>query len=141
MSRIDFYLLSDTNPKARLTFTGRLVDKIYHKGHRIYIHLPSPDELRQLDDLLWTQREDSFLPHNIYGESATIVPPIQLGCGIKPENHEDILINLTLEIPDFYAQFQRVLEVIPKDNAWQEKARNNYRLYRQRGCQLESHPI
>lgn len=38
MTRIDFYILSDTTRQARLDFACRLAETIYRKGYRLHVH-------------------------------------------------------------------------------------------------------
>lgn len=128
MTAIDFYILPEASPLSRLQFVCRLIEKIYQQKHRIYIHAENKMQAHQLDELLWTYRDDSFLPHNLYGEGPEPAPPIQIGFEVTPEKQRDVLINLTAQVPVFHAQFQRVLEIVAQDA--QEAARERYRFYR-----------
>src|SRR5690348_5408022 len=115
MPKIDFYILSDPDHQTRLRFVCRLIEKAYKSRHRIYIHTDNQTDAHKLDELLWTYREDSFLPHNLYGEGPEPAPPIQIGFDIIPEKHRDILINLSSNVPAFFMQFSRILECISGD--------------------------
>lgn len=141
MPNIAFYLLSETDPKANIALACRLVEKAYRLKHQIYIHMANSTDAQSIDELLWTQREDSFIPHGLITENFSVVPPILIGYAAIPEHHNDILINLTPEIPSFYAKFQRVIEIIPNDEILRQQARQHYRIYREQGCQLESHNL
>src|SRR5580704_7975288 len=99
MPRIDFYIIEEANPSARLRLACRLIEKAYKNKHRVYVHADSKAQAHQLDELLWTYREDSFLPHNLYGEGPEPAPPIQIGFDATPDKHRDILINLSKTIP------------------------------------------
>ncbi|MEZ5578324.1 MAG: DNA polymerase III subunit chi [Candidatus Competibacteraceae bacterium] len=51
----------------------RLADKAYGLGHTVYLFTASEARAAALDDLLWTFRQDSFVPHERYplvGEEA-----------------------------------------------------------------------
>ena len=63
--RIDFYVLPATDVGARLYFTCRLTEKVYGMQHRIHAHMGSSGQARELDELLWTFRQGSFLPHSL----------------------------------------------------------------------------
>lgn len=140
--QIDFYLLQKTQPEARYPFVCRLIDKIYRQGkHRLYLHTTDKAEAEQLDELLWTFKDDSFIPHNLYGDNSEPHPPIQIGYQVTPTRHQDILINLTQEVPTFLSQFQRMIEIIPQQSNWRETARQRYKQYREAGHQLQSHEI
>lgn len=141
MPRIDFYLLADDNPTARWNIVFRLADKAYQLGHKIYVHTSSAQETNLLDNLLWTQREDSFLPHAVYGDSQLKDVPILIGHGGDPSDQQDILMNLSQTTPDFFSRFQRVIEVIPAETSWRDMARARYKQYRELGCELATHNV
>jgi DNA polymerase-3 subunit chi len=141
MPRIDFYILEDTNPTARLRLVCRLIEKAHKNRHRVYVHTGASALALQLDELLWTYREDSFLPHNLYGEGPEPAPPIQIGFDAIPEKQRDILINLSVDIPDFFPQFQRVLEIISAAPDVQAAGREHYRRYRELGHAITTHKL
>ena len=58
---------------------------------------------RQLDELLWSYRPASFLPHGIAGEEDS--QQIAIGWGQEPGDHNDLLINLQLAVPAFFGRF------------------------------------
>jgi DNA polymerase-3 subunit chi len=141
MPRIDFYIITDTQPAARLRLACRLIEKAYKNKHRIYIHTDNQADAHELDELLWTYREDSFLPHNLYGEGPEPAPPIQIGFAATPEQHRDILLNLSQTIPAFYPQFARLLEIISNEPDVQTYGRQHYRQYRTAGHELNTHKL
>lgn len=141
MPKIDFYLISETSSLGCLNFACRLIEKAYRNRHRIYIHTDNETEAHQLDELLWTYREDSFLPHNLYGEGPDPAPPIQIGYATTPEKQRDILINLAKTVPEFYPQFARVLQIVPSDETAQAQAREHYRAYRSAGYEITTHKL
>lgn len=140
MARVDFYLLSEPNPPARWLYACRLCEKAYQKNHKIYILVSSTQESQALDDLLWTFQADSFLPHEIDQRDVPGSAPVQIGTS-SPTNSQDILINLTTTIPTFATQFQRIIEIVTADETERSIARQNFRIYRSQGYQIESHSI
>lgn len=141
MPKIDFYILDTDDEKNRLTFVCRLVEKAYRNQHRIYIHAEDQALAHQLDELLWTYRDECFLPHNLYGEGPDPAPPIQIGFDAIPDKHRDILITLHQTPPEFFTQFARVCEVISNHPDAQASARNSYRYYRARGHEITTHKL
>lgn len=141
MPRIDFYLLNSANDETRLHFVCRLVEKAYRQKHRIYIHTENETHAHTLDELLWTYRDDSFLPHHLSGDGPNPPPPIQIGYQAAPQKQNDILINLNSEVPDFYRQFSRVLELVAADPLSKAKARDHYKLYREAGFKIHTHSL
>lgn len=141
MPKIDFYLIQSSAATASLAFACRLIEKVYKQQHRIYVHAENEKVAHQLDELLWTYREDSFLPHHLYGEGPEPAPPIQIGFNVIPEKQRDILLNLSNTVPEFYLQFTRVLELVPHDKTAQEYARARYRHYRTAGYNITTHKL
>jgi len=141
MPKIDFYLIPTTNEKERLAVACRLVEKIYKQQRRIYIHTDNETAAHHMDELLWTYRNDSFLPHHLVGEGPEPAPPIQIGYHITPHRHLDVLMNLNACAPEFYHQFSRVLELISHDPDITAAGRERYKFYRSAGWNITTHKL
>ena len=139
--RVDFYLLSSIQPDARCLVACRLIEKAYYKGHRIFVWCNDQHEAELLDELLWTFRDDSFIPHNLQGEGPEPAPPVHIGYDKEPRGFNDILINFASEIPSFYPKFKRIIEVVSGVDADKEQSRTHYKEYRAKGCELYTHNI
>ncbi|MBL4681099.1 MAG: DNA polymerase III subunit chi [Pseudomonadales bacterium] len=141
MTRIDFYQVDST--ESALLFTCRLIDKIYHAGHKIHVHTSGTDQSSELDTLIWAFRDNRFIPHACYdldGKVDTSVA-VQISHSHEPELHRDILVNLSGKVPDFFSRFERVTEVVPLDENSRTAARNNYKFYQDRGYPLAYHDL
>ncbi|MGC1181538.1 DNA polymerase III subunit chi [Legionella sp.] len=139
--RVDFYLLESDQNQARWLITCRLLEKAYIRGHRVYVFCNNQEHAELIDELLWTFKDDSFIPHNLQGEGPEPPPPIQIGCANNPRGFNDILLNLTPQIPPFYAQFKRVIELVINTESEKELGRAKYREYRAKSCELLTHQI
>ncbi|WP_058533250.1 DNA polymerase III subunit chi [Legionella saoudiensis] len=139
--RVDFYLLESDQDHARWLIACRLLEKAYHRGHRVYVYCNNQQDAELIDELLWTFKEDSFIPHNLQGEGPEPPPPIQIGYGQEPRGFNDILLNLSTQIPAFYTKFKRVMELVSNREIEKEQSRIHYREYRAKGCELHTHPI
>jgi DNA polymerase-3 subunit chi len=139
MPRVDFYILTGETPAARDLLSCRLAEKACKQGHRVYMHTESDAHARRLDELLWTFRAGSFLPHALLRDATQPPPPILIGSGAEPPPVQDVLINLAAEVPEFFGQFERVAEIV--DPAAKEAGRARFRFYREHGCQPDSHTI
>jgi DNA polymerase-3 subunit chi len=138
MTQIDFYILKGDGQGSRQAFACRLAEKAYGQGHRVYVHLDDEDQLQAMDDLLWTFRQGSFLPHARLGDEAAA--PILLGHDQPPEQG-DLLLNLSRQAPDFYPRFSRVLEVVDSDETQVADGRERFRYYRQQGESPDTHNL
>ncbi len=141
MTRISFYILKGEQEYDRRVFACRLIEKAYTQGHHIYVHTNNVREAEQLDELLWTYRADSFVPHQMSHEPGQEDCPVLIGHDSTPPRLMNLLINLSPEHPPFFSQFERVAEFINDDSDTKKQGRERYRFYQQRGYELESHKI
>lgn len=139
--RVDFYLLADEAPDADWRLACRLIEKAYLRGHRVFVYCENKDDAEHLDELLWTFKDDSFIPHHLQGEGPEPPPPVQIGYGQTPRGFNDILINMADTIPDFAERFKRVIEIVAANEAAKANSRLHYKTYRSRGCSLHLHDI
>jgi DNA polymerase III subunit chi len=143
--KIDFYILDQASGQKSLHFACRLLEKAYAENQRVYIQVNSKEEAERLDTFLWTYRDDSFLPHNLYDQAThSCPPPIQIGYNETPKdysNSNNILLNLSREIPGFFKQFERVIEIVFSDSRVQQLARERYRYYRDQGYEMNTHKL
>ena len=142
MTQIDFYILPEQTVEQRNQFACRLIEKAFRLGHSIYIHSHHTQLAQQLDELLWNYRASSFLPHrNLSASADSGNSPIEIGCGEAPTHQHDVLINLGMEIPDFFSRFQRVSEIVVTDPEVTTATRKNYKFYKDRGYPLNTHDM
>ena len=139
MTLVGFYVVQSAAPGQRLNIAARLADKAFQHGHRIFINAADEAQACELDQLLWSFRPASFLPHALDGQEHS--DTIAIGWGQEPDNHSDLLINLQLAIPPFFSRFQRVAEVVTQDPASLAALRASWKFYKERGYQLEKHDL
>lgn len=139
--RVDFYLLSNDSQDARWLFACRLIEKAYLRGHRVFVYCNHPQDAEHLDELLWTFKEESFIPHNLEGEGLSPPPPVHIGYHKEPLGFDDILINLADNPPTFHGRFKRIIELVLNDNTAKERSRRHYCDYRAKQCELYTHSI
>jgi DNA polymerase-3 subunit chi len=139
--RVDFYILSQQAPDARALLACRLAEKIYKLGHTAYIHTTSAEQGQQLDDLLWTFRQGSFVPHGLYPPAADDHSPVLIGWASKPDTQADVLVNMTHDVPDFFERFARIAELVDQNPDTLAKSRIQFRFYREQGCEPQSHRL
>jgi DNA polymerase-3 subunit chi len=141
MTRIDFYLIEGATHSDHRKVACLLTEKAFARGHRVFLHLPDPEAARQMDEILWTFRDGSFVPHAPASQPAAEDCPVVLSHEGEPPAGFDILLNLGDEVPAFFSRFERVLEVVPQDEAAKARARERFRFYKDRGYPLETHRL
>lgn len=140
MTRVDFYVLPDADPAQRPLLACKLAEKAYGQGLKVYIHTADAGEAARLDELLWTFKAGSFVPHALQSE-ATDAPPVLIGHDHEPSGHIDVLINLGDDIPRFFSRFERVAELVDQRTELLAQSRERFRYYRERGYEPNTHRL
>ena len=96
MAEVSFYILSSALLQERYLFACKLIEKAYRNGQFCYILTDSDEQSQLLDDLLWTFRAGSFIPHEIYtGQAPSTDKVILIGSIKAPEHSQGLLFNLS----------------------------------------------
>ncbi|MGL6224841.1 MAG: DNA polymerase III subunit chi, partial [Steroidobacteraceae bacterium] len=92
--RIDFYTLSEPDRRARLVAACRLAEKACDQGLRVAVRTGSAAETAELDELLWTFADRSFVPHGVWPTDPETAgaTPVLVGSSALPATHRDVLI-------------------------------------------------
>ncbi len=142
MARIDFYILAQADERARHLLACKLAEKAWRLDNSVWIHAKDRGDAERLDELLWTFRDGSFVPHGLAGrDDGTEVSPIMVGCEELGVETRDLLINLTDEIPPFAEGFPRVAELVTSDQNCRQLSRKRYATYRDQGHELNTHNL
>lgn len=147
MLKVDFYVLPEHS--SREHFVCALAQKAWAQGNHIYIDTASESAAAALDDLLWTFKDTSFLPHCLLADDSADIP-IVIGHA-TPTNkqipdHTQLMINLSNQMPqsskpDALNKIERILEIVAGDENDRQQARKRYADYRDQGHELSSHTI
>lgn len=139
MTRVGFYIVESEDAASRFRLALRLTEKAHQQGHRVFINAETESAARELDEQLWSFRPASFLPHSLYPDDPK--EQICIGWGQEPQTHEDLLINMQLQVPPFIGRFTRVAELVNREPARREALRDSWRHYKQRGYNVEEHRL
>lgn len=144
MTRIDFYILASDSTEARLRFACRIADKAFQQRQQVVLQAASAGEAEQLDELLWTFAQSSFVPHRVVRAGVAGVPtePVLIVHGeSSPGLPAECLINLDTRVPENFSRYLRVAEIVDADSARRTQGRERFRFYRDRGYELKTHDI
>ena len=141
MPRIEFYTLEAHSPGDRYLLACRLIADLYREGQRVLVQCPDASAARQLDRLLWTFRQASFIPHGLRGQTDADLTPVLIGQGPLPAAAGEVLVNLTLTAPTGFEGYARICEPVDQDPAVRAAARERFRWYRDRGFPPEHHAL
>jgi len=135
MPRIDFHF----NAAHRLHYACRVTRKARAAGKRLVVYSSDAGQLAQFDAALWTFSALDFLPH-VYADSALAeATPVLLTLDSGSAPSSDVLLTLDDDAPpDFsalFGRFERVIEVVSRDDADRALARARFKAYRDSGFQ------
>jgi DNA polymerase III subunit chi len=139
MSRVDFYILPDGAGTER--FACSIAKKAWTSGNRVHIHTQSEENAKSMDDLLWTFRDISFIPHELYNGTINEDTPVTIGFGNDFPEQTQVVINLDLEIPTFVKSFERIVEIVGGDETNKQYARQRYKQYKTSDFETHDHKI
>ncbi len=113
MTELGFYHLTRSGLDQALP---RLLEKAHAGGHKVVLRCADAERLDQLDRLLWTYSNDSFLPHGSAADGHGERQPIWLTIGTDTPNGATILVLVDGAPADDAAAFERVLELFDGRN-------------------------
>lgn len=144
MNSVDFYLLKEETLEACYRCACRLTYKAWQKKTGVYFYCETEEIAKVLDDMLWTFKDISFIPHQLITDLNTSEEEIvMIGFPSNPalSPQREILINLTSTIPEFFKIYPRILEIVPNDPNLKAKAREKYKIYQRENYITHTHEI
>lgn len=142
MAEVSFYILPSESLQERYLYACKLIEKAYRSGHFCYVLTDSIKQSQHLDDLLWTFRAGSFIPHQLYtGEIPDFEKVILIGSLDAPEHWQKTIINLSSQCPKNFESAGRIVEILDNSEETKELGRNRYRLYQQSEIIITTHKI
>ena len=143
--QVDFYVLNGAAPQERWRYVCRLTEKAYLRGMSVAILAPGADDIRALDDLLWTFSDQSFVPHKVCAtepdaHAATAVRLMQaLPAGDSFAT--DVLVNLSQQMPAEPLRFARIVEILDGEPERRRLGRERFKSYRDMQLTLKTHQV
>ena len=137
MTEVSFYVLPTESLKERYLFACKLIEKVYHSGQFCYVLTDDVEQSQTLDDLLWTFRAGSFIPHQLYTGDIPTTEQVLIGSLPAPAQWQKTVINLSSQC----ANAERVLEILDNSEATKAVGRERYRHYKEAGHNLTTHKM
>lgn len=132
MTEVLFYHLQDRPLDGVLP---QLLEKSLERGWRAAVQSPSEERLDALDALLWTYRNESFLPHGTWRDAHAQSQPVLLSLDAANANGAQVrfLIDLAPLPPDLDTYARIVLIFDGEDEAALASAREAWAKVRTQG--------
>ena len=103
-----------------------LLEKCLQRGWRALVRGGSPERIEELDDVLWTFRDDSFVPHAREGDPAR--QPVWLTTGAGNPNNAQALFLVDGAEPGDISAFERACLIFDgRDEIALESARSRWK--------------
>ncbi|MBR7800168.1 DNA polymerase III subunit chi [Undibacterium fentianense] len=138
-TRVDFH----TQVNDKIHYSCRLIRKARAANCRIIVLIDNQEQAKILDQALWSLSDADFLPHLMLNDPLARHTPILIATEINQDQelpHRDLLLNLSHQVPVNFAEFNRVIEVVAKEERDAAEARLRFRQYQQFGVK-PSHTI
>jgi DNA polymerase III subunit chi len=137
MTQIDFY----SHAENKLATACQLVGKAFERNLKVQVLTPDLATAQLLDKLLWTTPAIGFIPHCLAGNTLARETPIVIDHEASSAFHDEVLLNLRPEEPAFFSRFQRLIEIVGRDDEHLQVARERFRAYRDRGYPIQNHNL
>lgn len=131
------------NTPAKLPYTCRLLRKAITGGRTVAV-LGDAQTLEQLDELLWTFSPLDFLPHarvQTAADADLASTPIWLCMSADQGRGQQVLVNLTSQVPSGFEKYERVIEIVSEDEADRQSARHRWKQYSAAGFDIQRHDL
>ena len=137
MTRIDFYFEAED----KLQVACRLSAKAAQQKMRVLIYAPDEALAQRIDKMLWTWQATGFLPHCMTRSPLAAQTPVLITHDPEDTPHDEVLLNLHSAWPPAFSRFQRLVEIVGRDDEDREAARGRFRFYRDRGYAIVTHDL
>ncbi|MGE5128749.1 MAG: DNA polymerase III subunit chi [Sphingomonadaceae bacterium] len=137
MTSIDFYF----NAQDKLQVACRLAAKALAQGKRLLIYAPQPETAQHIDRLLWTWPATGFVPHCLAHDPLAADTPVLIAADEESPADCGLLLNLAAACPPHFERFERLLEIVARDDDERASGRARYRFYRDRGYAISDHDL
>lgn len=139
MAKLDFHF----NVPERVEYACRVVRKARAAGKTVVAWTADAERLARLDTALWTFSALDFLPH-VYSDSPLASEtPVLLARDAARLPQADVLLLLDDAMPAahaaLFARYERVIDVVSRDDAERVAARRRFKAYRDEGLEPAAH--
>lgn len=138
MTEIAFHF----NLPDKIAYACRLLRKAVSAGMKVVVKA-EPNVLQQLDADLWTFSPLDFVSHCLIDSAPNLVSAsaVVLTLDAQLTAHHQVLLNLGFDVPEGFAGYDRLIEVVGPDGTDIEAARKRWRFYAARGYTIVRHDL
>jgi DNA polymerase-3 subunit chi len=137
VTEVAFY----TNVSDATNLVGRLILKAQKLGRKLHVSGLDETHCKSVTEDLHRLEPTSFfgIASSTHLEKHDLTSVVI--SHVSDYSHHDIIINLTTKVPDRFSTFQRIIEIVSKDDEQIRAARERYRWYKNRGYSIETYKM
>lgn len=114
-----------------------LVEKTLERGWRAVVQAGSEERVDAIDTLLWTYREESFLPHGTKRDGDPALQPVFLTTGDDNPNGATVRFLVDGAEASELTVYARVVFLFDgRDDGAASQARAQWKIAKQKGCEV-----
>lgn len=140
-ARAIFYVLDGLDESQQLQFFCQQITERWRELRSVRVYCASQQQAEQLDEALWQQPANAFVPHNLCGEGPPQGAPVEL-CwpeAQSPARRTAAVFNLMDGIAPV-AGARLIIDRVPTADAERQQARERYKAYRAQHIELSTQP-
>ena len=111
----------------------KIIKEYYKKKYKIFVSSRSDDLVNELNNLLWTFEQISFIPHCTTKNYDKNSPILLSGKDSFPKTvnlkEYDVWLNLDYEVEENYTDFEIILEIVSQNEEQRILSRKRYLNY------------
>ena len=132
---VEFRLLADTTDWLAETLATLYRD--LNRAGRVAILCAEPDRLVAVSDALWANAREHFVTHDFASEHQSPQVQVVLAEQVRLVKNWPVLLNLNYLLDSQDVRFRHISEIVYADPVAVDKARRQYKMYRQAGYHIE----
>lgn len=137
MPNVSFYILNSDQFNDYVKVITKLAAKAFAADHQVLVYSQDANLLKAVDDYLWSFDSESFVPHVWAASDDEIdeIDPVILASFEPAGVRHDLLIQVADQVPENFAQYERIIEVMYQAPECLAKGRERFRVYRSHGIE------
>ena len=137
-----FHHFESIERKDFLIYVCKLIEKGYKQNiNPIYIKTDTQKQAEELDKILWTFRQESYIPHTLVDQDSNNTQPVQIGWIDNEIDDAEAIINLSDGMPDISNDLKKIHEIIDNIDEKKEKARERWKKYKSIGFNIKAYKV
>ncbi|MBC8225954.1 MAG: DNA polymerase III subunit chi [Gammaproteobacteria bacterium] len=137
-----FHHFESIERKDFLIYVCKLIEKGYKQNiNPIYIKTDTQKQAEELDKILWTFRQESYIPHTLVDQDSNNTQPVQIGWIDNEIEDAEAIINLSDGMPDISNHLKKIHEIIENIDEKKEKARERWKKYKSIGFNIKAYKV